>query len=305
MARTRNIKPSFFSNDDLAECCAHTRLLFIGLWTLADKAGRLEDKPKRINAALFPYEEINCHELLVKLHGKKFITRYAVNGEPFIQINNFAKHQNPHPKEQASTIPEPAEICEAVELHDEPCKEHDMSRSSFLQSIPSLSNPSSNPSISAAAPKRERGKKLEHPEFENFYSRYPHKIGRRAASDKFYEAIQIASLGELLNGLSRYIKTKPPDRNWCNPATWLHQERWKDEPNETSKQNYRKSKSEQLDDITAEYLAQRGITQAGGGGTDRPDNPPMLRSIQHLREEPGSAEEHAASVRGGLIAIPG
>lgn len=30
--------------------------------------------------------------------------------------------------------------------------------------------------------------------------------------------------------MQRYIATKPPDRNWCNPATWLNQERWRDEP---------------------------------------------------------------------------
>jgi hypothetical protein len=141
MARTRNIKPAFFANDELAELCPYTRLFFIGLWTVADKEGRLEDRPKKLKAAIFPYEEIDCNELAAKLHGKKFIRRYKVDGQCFIEITNFKKHQNPHPKEQASTIPEPAEICEAVELHDKPCKEHDLP---CLLSIPSLSNPSSS-----------------------------------------------------------------------------------------------------------------------------------------------------------------
>jgi len=46
MARTRSIKPAFFANEHLAELSAGTRLLFIGLWTIADKNGKLEDRPK-------------------------------------------------------------------------------------------------------------------------------------------------------------------------------------------------------------------------------------------------------------------
>ena len=46
MARARNIKPSFFMNENLAECDPLARILFVGLWTLADRDGRLEDRPK-------------------------------------------------------------------------------------------------------------------------------------------------------------------------------------------------------------------------------------------------------------------
>jgi hypothetical protein len=35
MARTRQIKPSFFLDEDLALCSREARLLFIGLWTIA------------------------------------------------------------------------------------------------------------------------------------------------------------------------------------------------------------------------------------------------------------------------------
>ena len=54
MARARNIKPGFFLNEELVELPFSTRLLFIGLWTLADRDGRMEDKPKRIKMSLFP-----------------------------------------------------------------------------------------------------------------------------------------------------------------------------------------------------------------------------------------------------------
>ena len=56
MARARNLKPSFFTNDKLAELHPLGRLLFAGLWTIADREGRLEDRPKRIKTDVsLPY----------------------------------------------------------------------------------------------------------------------------------------------------------------------------------------------------------------------------------------------------------
>ena len=86
MARARNIKPGFFSNDVLAECEPLARLLFAGLWTIADREGRLEDRPKRIKAELLPYDDCNIDALLDALHSKGFILRYSVENQQLIQI---------------------------------------------------------------------------------------------------------------------------------------------------------------------------------------------------------------------------
>ena len=64
MARSRNIKPAFFLNDDLAEKnCALGRLLFIGLWTLADYRGNLEWRAGKIKAQLLPYDSCDVNSL--------------------------------------------------------------------------------------------------------------------------------------------------------------------------------------------------------------------------------------------------
>jgi len=107
MARSRNIKPGFFKNEYLAQCKYEARILFAGLWCLADREGKLEDRPLRIKAEIFPYDEVNVGELLNDLASKEFILRYQVDGSAFISIPSFSKHQNPHCKEQASRIPEP------------------------------------------------------------------------------------------------------------------------------------------------------------------------------------------------------
>lgn len=67
-------------------------------------------------------------------------------------------------------------------------------------------------------------------EFAIWYADYPHKIGRKAAHTAFARARKSVSVEVLTSGLQRYIRTKPADRPWCNPATWLNQERWLDQP---------------------------------------------------------------------------
>lgn len=120
MARSRNIKPGFFTNDELAECSPYARLLFAGLWTIADKEGRLDDRPKKIKALVLPFDNVDCDELLQQLHQHSFITRYSVDGGAYVQINNWKKHQNPHCKESASEIPE--QVIQPIETKEAPDK---------------------------------------------------------------------------------------------------------------------------------------------------------------------------------------
>lgn len=109
MARSRNLKPGFFKNETLAECSPLARILFAGLWCVADRSGRLEDRPKRIRAEVLPYDDGSVDDMLGELHRAGFILRYQVEEQRFIQVLNFAKHQNPHCREPASTIPAPDE----------------------------------------------------------------------------------------------------------------------------------------------------------------------------------------------------
>lgn len=105
MARARNIKPGFFTNELLVELSFEYRLLFIGLWTLADKDGRLEDRPKRIKMNVFPADNVDVDAGLSDLQRQGFLTRYVVDGVACIQIINWDKHQSPHHTEKASVLP--------------------------------------------------------------------------------------------------------------------------------------------------------------------------------------------------------
>lgn len=108
MARARNIKPGFFTNEDLAECSPFARLLFVGLWLLADREGRLEDRPKRIKGNLFAFDTVDVDQLLQELQTNGFILRYTTeDGVRAIQVLQFAEHQRPHYSEKPSVIMPP------------------------------------------------------------------------------------------------------------------------------------------------------------------------------------------------------
>ena len=114
MARARNIKPAFFTNDELSELPPLARLLFIGLWTIADYKGCFEYKPKRLKVQLLPYDDCDIEQLVSALDKSRFISIYSVQGQTYGKVLNFNKHQNPHKneKEKGSDIPD-------IELRDD------------------------------------------------------------------------------------------------------------------------------------------------------------------------------------------
>jgi hypothetical protein len=107
MARIRSLKIGFFKNEELAALPYEARLLFEGLWLLADREGRLEDRPRRIKAEVFPYDVIDVEPLLAALHDARFILRYAADGAAYIQVLTFWRHQRPKNDEAVSVIPAP------------------------------------------------------------------------------------------------------------------------------------------------------------------------------------------------------
>jgi hypothetical protein len=108
--RARNIKPGIFKNEVLGTADPLLTILFEGLWCMADREGRLEDRPLRIKAEVFPYREpLDIHRYLTELARMGFVQRYESNGVPLIQVCRFKKHQNPHHTEKKSFLPAPVD----------------------------------------------------------------------------------------------------------------------------------------------------------------------------------------------------
>lgn len=96
MARIRTIKPTFWTDEDMAEVSEAACLLAIGLLNYADDEGYFNANPKLIKAAVFPLREPSgsIPVLLQELSNCGYIRLFsAQNGKRFGLIINFTKHQ--------------------------------------------------------------------------------------------------------------------------------------------------------------------------------------------------------------------
>ena len=123
MARARNIKPGFFKDAKVVSCSFAARLLFEGLWCIADYMGRLKYVPLEIKMEIFPADDINVEELIAELAKQNLIAIYPDHsGTTLVQVVNFTKHQNPHINERIGKDKEPLsclpseEECKPVDI---------------------------------------------------------------------------------------------------------------------------------------------------------------------------------------------
>lgn len=93
MARIRTIKPEFWGDEKLAPMAPITRLVFLGLISMADDRGRLTDSVKRVDAFVFPESDDTAGPSLQELAQNGRIRRgLTSSGQRIIEITNW-RHQ--------------------------------------------------------------------------------------------------------------------------------------------------------------------------------------------------------------------
>lgn len=106
--RARSLKPGIFTNELLAVADPLYTLIFEGLWCLADREGRLEDRPAKIHIAINPGRSFEgTTKALEWLADNGFILRYQVGLVKLVQVIAFSKHQKPHQNEKPTELPPP------------------------------------------------------------------------------------------------------------------------------------------------------------------------------------------------------
>lgn len=225
MARSRNLKPAFFLNYDLSKCPYPARILFAGLWCLADREGRLEDIPEKIKAQVLPYDSEDSNKLLEMLSKKGFIIRYQKRSEKYIQIVNFSKHQSPHIKEPESLIPAPDK--HQTRTRQEPDKS-DSKTPDSLNPLPDSLNP--QPSI---PPNPLLGGIDFLAEFEKIWKDYPKPIGKKQALRHFAASVRtLEDVQGIRRALENYLKTREVKGGFVkHGSTWFNN--WRDFENYT------------------------------------------------------------------------
>ena len=252
--RARNIKPGFFTNEDLAECTFPARILFIGLWCLADREGRLQDRPKKIKMEVFPADDVDVDTALGELAQYGLIRRYQVEDASYIDIPAFLKHQRCHANEQPSSIPPFPEAlatkvtstCNQGDKHLQP-KEQPLRPSLLNPSRLNSRTPSSPPtpvctkdevlppeSDTPPAPLKGGVRTHYSKEFLRFWESYPKRKGKDAAWKAWGKRNGDRPSIDIIVTAIRNQRASPEWQKESGqyiplPATWINQGRWADE----------------------------------------------------------------------------
>lgn len=108
--RKRDLHPEFFTDERVLQVPIAARLLFEGLWTISDRAGRLEEPhPVTLKAKFLPVDDVDCGELLERLIAVGLVLRYEgdLGGGPIrlLFLPGLVKRTRFHPKEVYSRLP--------------------------------------------------------------------------------------------------------------------------------------------------------------------------------------------------------
>lgn len=235
MARARNIKPGFLKNEELLALEPVGRILFLALTMLADREGRLEDRPKRIKIEALPTDSCDVDDLLWRLHDHGLVHRYQIGEEKFICIPNFLKHQKPHPKEAVSVIPDISNGYMRSRLGDtkvQPKQDLDVAQPGlFSDSLIACSLNAREKLLPEKAsgeltPKLVKTEPRERSQEEKLADEYASGIHKRHNARK-------CTLREVHELLVRILKRKPKDQQFAHMETidhnhqaWCDSEEW-------------------------------------------------------------------------------
>lgn len=303
MARARNIKPGFFKNDDLASCGMDGRLLFAGLWTLADREGRLENRPFRIKAEIFPYDELDVSHLLEVLRDKGFLTLYRHGKTNYIQINKFREHQNPHMKEIPSTIPAPENAVPVPEIPVTAVLIPD----SLLPITDSLGNPLSAEADDVAKEALDLIRKS-----------YPRTQGKPKSEKAILKAIDrekrirgtrkdaAGFLYKRALEFRRYTDEWPPGDRKFIPlcATWFNDERYNDEDSTYQRQNGHGKAEQRADEIDNAGRKAEVLLGLRKDGDEVLPPDPRRAAVGDGRKGLSEGESHPRILDGGIRVLP-
>lgn len=244
MARIRTIKPEFWRSPDIMQLDHFQRLLYIGLWNLADDEGRGEYNAAAIAADLFLSEySLNPHGVLTQVEtafteysNSGMVRLYRVKNRQYFEIINWLDHQRIN-RPSASKFP--AYDQREQEIHA-PLTEDSLNTHGALtvgkeqgtgnreQGVKDLSD--SDESNDTPKPKRIQYT----PEFEDWWRRFPKRTGsKKNAFTQFKSALNRIPLEELnaaTDRLAAFVRAGHKEVQFVKDGErWLKEDRWEEE----------------------------------------------------------------------------
>lgn len=99
MARKRMLDPAFWDDEDLIGASSDERILFIGLFSLADDYGHITAHPAILHKGIFAYDPTVSIQRVAELRDKllsicRNLTVYGVDGQQYIWLRKWEGHQD-------------------------------------------------------------------------------------------------------------------------------------------------------------------------------------------------------------------
>lgn len=97
MARKRMIDPSIWQSEDFGRLSTLAKIVFIGLFSLADDEGRGRCNPIYLKSTLFPYEEdirsADIDKTLSEISSNMSVVLYSYNGSSYYSLLSWDTFQ--------------------------------------------------------------------------------------------------------------------------------------------------------------------------------------------------------------------
>lgn len=223
MARMRMIKPKFWEDTKIGKLSRDARLLYIALWNFSDDLGVVIGNSVWLKTRIFPYDQMQIQQfekLISDLAINGFIYLFSYQGEEFIYLPNFARHQTIN-RPNLEDVNIPKAVLEDL-------------KATFTEQ--SLMNHGiiTDESVTKEEVEKEKENKLSlsecvcDEEFERFWNLYDKKQDREKAKSKF-KKLSKADKAKIFETLPAYVASTPDKTYRKNPVTYLNNKSWNDE----------------------------------------------------------------------------
>lgn len=212
----RILKESICYSADIDRLTPFEETVFYRILVRADDYGNLDGRSDFLKSVLFTTKPgvgvKRIEDACRKLEELGMLQKYEVEGKPYYNIVNWAKHQRVRISKHK--VPPLAEICGESRQVAASCGELPPESQSESQSQSESESQSQLPDL-----------------FERFWNAYPKKIGRREALEAFCELKPDARKVGLLVGAVERMKCSEA---WCKEngryipkaEKWLREEQW-------------------------------------------------------------------------------
>ena len=240
--RIRSLKPEFFDSPSTAAAGPWARLLFMGMWCMADDWGVGPANPKELAASIFPNDDQwtskELPSLCKEVADSYGVVFYTHRGRPYFQIPTWEDHQitQRRAKRRYPTADDPESVLDQASPElpsirkEVPCE--DKEKSSSEQGNRGSGEQGSR-GTSAARKTTPKPKPVEPDTFPDWYQAYPRHEGRAKAVEAYIKALSTVDADTLhqaaVHTAAYHAREQTPAKYIPLPATWLNQGRWTDD----------------------------------------------------------------------------